>query len=392
MVAETREGMVRYHLLEVIRAYAAEKLEASGEAAAVRERHAVYLLDLAQSARDGMTGPAQAEWVRRLDLEHHNLRAALTWALAAGEGELALELCASLSRFWYIRGYFREGRDWSARALAAAPDALPSTRAAMLHGAAALAIQHDLVAARPLIEASVALWRADGSDRRGLARSLTLLAILARLGRDGATARAACEEALAIYAEAPDPWGQWLALGELGWVAEGQGDHTTARRLMEESLALARGSGTPIDNALQLNSLGTVAIRQGDAGGAMTRHREALLLTRELGAREVMAGALEGLAAVAAAREQYERAARLLGVATALRALIDSPPFAHYEVERRRIVPAVLRALGERAFAAAQAEGEAWPLEEAIAYALEEPVAGAVSDDEARGHAARASG
>jgi predicted ATPase/DNA-binding XRE family transcriptional regulator len=364
----------RFGMLETVREYARERLTASGEQGAVQRSHWAYFLGLARSARRGMLGPDQATWVQRLELEHHNLRAALTWALAADEAELALQLCGTLTTFWYIRGYYREGRDWSARALAAAPEAAAATRAAVLFGAANLAdIQRDHAEARSLIEASVALWRTVG-NRRGLASSLAVLGMLARHDRDWTTARTACEEALAIYDETPEPWGQRLALGVLGWVAEDQGDHATAQRLLEASLAVARTGGSPIDIALQLNNLGIVAIRQGDDREAAARHREALQLTRNVDAREPMAGAFEGLAAVAAARHNYRFGAWLLGAATELRAQIGSPRIAQFAEEYGRLQPLLNEVLGDDAFGAATATGAAAPLSEVLAATLADEV------------------
>ncbi|HET8646758.1 MAG TPA: tetratricopeptide repeat protein, partial [Vicinamibacteria bacterium] len=330
-----------------------EQLVAGGEQATIQPAHADYMLHLALRARRGLMGPAQAEWVERLESEHHNLRAALTWALDVDETELALRLCAVLTTFWYNKGYYREGRDWCARALAAAPNGPPARRAAVLFGMASLSdIQHDHAEARAQVEASVALWRTVG-DRRGLANSLALLGMMARHARDWAAARQACEEALAIYAESPEPWGQRLALGVLGWVAEDQGDHATARGLLEESLAAARSGGSPIDIALQLNNLGIVAMREGDANEAALRHREALRLARDVDAREPMACALEGLAGVAAARGVHQDAAWLLGAAAELRSVIGAPRIAQFEEEYAQLLPRVEEQLGEDTFAAA---------------------------------------
>jgi non-specific serine/threonine protein kinase len=383
VVAEVQPAVDRYRLLESVREYADEKLETAGEATVVQDRHATYLLQLARTARRALVGPAQAEWVQRLEMEHHNLRAALARMLAAGDADTALRLCGLLSMFWYIRGHYREGRDWIARALARGASATPRARAAALHGAASLAgIQHDHGEALELIAESVALWRVAG-DQRGLAAGLAELAMHARHVGDLAGARRASEEALAIYAVSPDPWGQRLALGVLGWVAEAEGDPVGAERFLQQSLAAARAAKSPIDVALQLNNLGILALRRGDTREAQARHGEALLLSRDVDAREPMAGSLEGLAGVAAARAQHHRAARLLGAAAALREAIGSPRVAQFEEEYRRVAPAVQAELGGRAFREAAAEGRALPLAEAVAFALAEatePAAVSVRD------------
>jgi hypothetical protein len=158
----------------------------------------------------------------------------------------------------------------------------------------------------------------------------------------------------------------------LGWVAEDQGDHATARGLLEASLAVARESKSPIDIALQLNNLGIVAIRQGDDREAEARHREALRLTRDVDAREPTACALEGLAAVAAARRNHRSAAALLGAAAALRAEIHAPRIAQFEEEYKRLLPLVQEALGDDAFAAAEAQGRAAGIDAVVKLALAE--------------------
>lgn len=373
---DARDDEVRFAMLETVHEYARDLLVESGEQVAIRHAHADYMLQLALRARRGVTGPAQAAWLQRLEQEHPNLRAALTWALETGEEDLALRLCAVLTTFWYNRGYYREGRDWSACVLAATPHGTPARRAAVLFGVASLTdIQHDHAEARAQVEASVALWR-DAGDRRGLASSLALLGMMARHDRDEEAAQQACEEALAIYAESPEPWGQRLALGVLGWIAEDHGDHTAARQLLEASLAVARTGGSPLDIALQLNNLGIVAIRQSDDRQAEVHHQEALRLTHAVDAREPMAGALEGLAAVAAARRNYHHAAWLLGAASALRQVIGSPRIAQFEEEYNRLLPPVQEAVGADGFVAAAAAGAATPLPEVVASTLAEDGAG----------------
>jgi ATP/maltotriose-dependent transcriptional regulator MalT len=194
--------------------------------------------------------------------------------------------------------------------------------------------------------------------------------MLARHGGDRELARRSCTEALAIYETAPHPWGERLALGVLGWLAEEEGDHETAQTLLEASLEKAHEAKSPTDIALQLNNLGIVALRQGDERVSEARHRAALTLTREVDAREPMACALEGLAAVAALRRDHSRAAWLLGAATGLRTAIGSPRIAQFEEEHRRLLPQLHSALGQDAFAKTAGEGSAAPLDDVLAVAL----------------------
>jgi predicted ATPase len=96
---ERQDGEPRFCMLETIREYGLEQLEASGEANALRQRHAAYYLALAERAEP------EAAWAAHLDRDHDNLRAALRWAKASGQTELGLGLAAALWRFWHVRGY-----------------------------------------------------------------------------------------------------------------------------------------------------------------------------------------------------------------------------------------------------------------------------------------------
>jgi predicted ATPase len=118
VIADEASGGVRYRFLETIRQYAHERLvEASGEAEMARRAHALYFLALAEAADPQLYGADAVNWMAQLKADHDNLRAALRWALDAGQTELALRLGASLHRFWRQRGYLSEGREWLAQAL-----------------------------------------------------------------------------------------------------------------------------------------------------------------------------------------------------------------------------------------------------------------------------------
>ncbi len=124
----------RLALLETIRAYGLELLEASGEAATMRRAHAAYYLALAELAAPELVGPRQTAWLRRLLAEHDNLRAALRWTIETRDGEKGLRLAAALWRFWFTHGFLTEGRAWLEEALATAGEdaALAPSRAGAL--------------------------------------------------------------------------------------------------------------------------------------------------------------------------------------------------------------------------------------------------------------------
>src|SRR5258706_6144292 len=117
VVPEQEDAQTRYRLLETVRQYARDRLEDTGGCAAVRVRHRDYYLALVEEADPKLKGAEQAEWLRRLEEEHDNLRAGLEWSLVEAGTKGGLRLCGALQWFWWTRGHFTEGRQWCTRVL-----------------------------------------------------------------------------------------------------------------------------------------------------------------------------------------------------------------------------------------------------------------------------------
>ena len=113
-------------MLETIHEYAREKLEKSGEAEDVKRVHAGYFLAMAEEASAELRGPDQLEWLGRLEAEHDNMRAALSWTIGRQKVDLGLRLAGALWRFWSVLGHYAEGRRWLEEALAAGGEARSS--------------------------------------------------------------------------------------------------------------------------------------------------------------------------------------------------------------------------------------------------------------------------
>jgi predicted ATPase len=129
----------RYRMLETVREYAWERLTEIGDAVGARGRHAAYFLQLAQSAEHELQGPDLSRWADQLEAERDNFRAALTWFEEEGLGVEQLSLAGALWRYCYLRGRYRQGREWLSAALANADDAPSPLLANALYGAGALA-------------------------------------------------------------------------------------------------------------------------------------------------------------------------------------------------------------------------------------------------------------
>jgi predicted ATPase/class 3 adenylate cyclase len=235
---EGADGEPRFGMLETIREYGLEQLEASGEAEAIRRQHRDWYLALAEHAERGLYGENQTGWFDRLEREHDNLRAALAWTRAQGQSEEGLRLGRALKEFWYVRGYLAEGREQLAKLLALpGAEVRTAARAKALHGAGGLANrQLELGPARALLEENLALFR-DLGDQGNIARALRILGEVACGRGDYEEARAFIEESLAILRELGDKDSLGLSLYYLATVAHSEGNHGAG--------ALRGGPGDP---------------------------------------------------------------------------------------------------------------------------------------------------
>jgi non-specific serine/threonine protein kinase len=362
----------RFGMLETVREYGLELLEAAGEAAATRDRHLAWCVALAEEAAPQLTGPAQGAWLAELEAEHDNLRAALGWSLRdGGDAALGLRLAGALWRFWEQRGHLGEGRGWLEASLARGGAGSAAARAWALNGAGILAyLQGDYDRAVAVLEESLVLRRAVG-DTLGIACSLTDLGNVAILQGEYGRAAALYEESLALRRALGDRQGITNSLNNLAVMAMEQGDYRRATALLQECLALSREAGSTEQIADAIINLGLVAYQQGDYGRAATLHQDSLRMSRAQGNKLRVVEGLAGLAAAVQAQEKPVRAARLFGAAEALREAIGSPLTPYERAVHDQAVQAVRTTLGEEGFTATWAEGRALSLEQAISLALE---------------------
>lgn len=307
---EEADGEPRFAMLATIRAFAEERLAALDPAAvqAVHTAHAAHYLALAQQAAPALTGPSQALWLDRLEIDRDNLRVALGWLHAHGETAHGLRLATVLYRFWVARGYLSEGRRWLDRFLVSREGIPLSERNAALRAAGGLAFfQGDLTQATDRHEEALAIARGLG-DVRGIADVLNSLANVARERNDLEHAAARYEESLALLRSFGDTEGVASVLNNIGTTARYRGDLARADALHRESLALKRELGDARGIAYTLTCLGQVAYEGGDLPAATALTEESLALQRELGDRYGIAHSLTVLAPVAGAAGDWVRA------------------------------------------------------------------------------------
>ncbi len=416
----------RYRLLETIYRYAAEKLEHSGDAAAVHERHATFFAALAQDAGGGGAGVELIRWLERLELEHDNLRGAMGWLLT-GAPEQAAVLASALWPFCYQRGYYREARNWFEAVLLSADTITPPVRAEALLGAGevaflqcdyALAIghleralalvdKHEDEARRALVlqrlgaiareeghypqardwhEQSLMIWERL-EDAIGIASSQNYLGFVAWLRGDSASADSHCAVALSAFRRVGRVQETAATLVNLGAAAIYAGDLGRAREHLEEALGISRRIGFQEGIAWSLHEL-AIAMRLGR--GSVTDQaqmlRDALIIHHQLGDRWRTASVLEEVSGAMLSRRAPRTAAALLGYVDRLRGVLGAPIPPAERPDRDAALTRTQSRVGRAAFDAAWAQGQAWELDGAVETALNalDELTGAASESTSR--------
>lgn len=417
-------GLLRFTMLETTREFALERLAASGEERAIRRRHAEYYLSLIEvhgEAEAVAKDKAHGFWLGPNNTDADNLRMAAKWSQLAGEDhDLEMRFAEQLtSPRRSIRVILPdEAQDWLETVLAHAQEDGPSALVAriLMDLGFGLAAGGEYAAGLERLTESLAAYR-EIEDLPNCAEALRRLGWLAREHGDAAIARLRLEESIALYRQLEDPIGIAHGLNTLGEVAVMQENIAWATELLEEGLALHRTHGYRAGIGWSLSHLGHVAQLRGDFERAKHLHQQSLPFLersndRVAGRAEASEGlgecalgqgdprlartyfrqslgyllayranataattlwCLAGLASADALEGHSQRAARLWGAAERLRTSIGARPAPAARATRERLMAAAREELGEAAFADAWAEGEAMSLDEALAYALEEP-------------------
>ena len=418
IVAQTLErSEARYSFLETIRQYAQERLLASGEWEAIRDRHLHCFLKLTEETDPKLRGEYQRLWLNWLDTEYDNIRAALAWAVEGGRQESSrveagLRITTSLYQFWRIRDYVEEGLNWCKQLFAEANDEIsPIVRAnalvytslmagirgqiedqmrfaeeAVLSGevageagkqalANALGAQGyaarkvgDYLTAFTLAMRGIELLREVG-DIYMLSLSLSLNSFAAMTIGKYEEARAMLDEALPLLREAGDLYRIAMALNYAGDLARCERNYQQAQTAYEESISLLRRIDAVRDLASALHNLGHACLHLGDIEQAKALFSESMALHQEQGNRPGMAECLLGFGALAITADLPAAGARLLAAAAALGGRQITFEWAATRLEYEHYLERARAGLTETTFQAEQAVGRTFSLEQAVAYA-----------------------
>jgi predicted ATPase/class 3 adenylate cyclase len=406
----------RFSMLETIREYGREQLLASGELAAARRCHAAYFLTLAEAAEKEAGGPHQADWMRRLDDEQANLRAALAWSLSedCGDAHLSARLAGALWVFWFRRAYLREGSRWIQQAYSAGEATMaPELRAKLLTGDGSLArMLGDFSRAEMLLERATELWRdlgdAEGTawalshlglvkqwlgqldagvelleeslelrrpseDNRAIARSLFNLAVAEDFRCNYTRAAQLYEQTLEVQRRVSDTWGIGRVLGYWAKVLLRWGEHARAESLCQEALGLSSQVADKWGIGLAQAGFGGVAWARRDYGKAAELLKQSLVTFRDVGSRDRVAECLQDIASLSRQVGAIEQSVRLSACAETVQHASRLALWPAVQTRRDEDMAAARASLGNKAFELAWSKGRSMSTEEAIDDALAAP-------------------
>jgi predicted ATPase/class 3 adenylate cyclase len=416
---EEQDDKSRYRFLETIRQYAMEKLLESGEAVNVRDRHLDYFLQSMKQEPEHEKRifgalPDDTEWLDRMEVEHDNLRMALEWS-TSHHPDKALQLIITVGNFWVGRDYNIEARSWcqtilergrsllnmdderakvygilgwssigigdhktgrdaAEAGLALARKANDITTVGYLLGLITLAciFQGDFSAAENALLEGEQIARETGLAEQ-LAAVLTARAqlLFVRSG-DLAQAKANLDEAVVLSATMKNKWAKAMALFGMARVAGGMGDLDLARAKFLESADLAKKMGNKRQMYSCYSELAHVLRENHELDEPLEIYRDLLPKWKNLGHRAAVAHELECIGYVLAKKDHHQRAAQLLGAATALRRLIDSFPTSRERNEYEEELAALQAKMDGSEFKQAWEEGQKLNMDEAIALATME--------------------
>ena len=383
---QTRDGEPRFGLLQTIREYALERLRDGADWREAHDRHAAYFRALAEPAPAELQGPGQLAWLDRLETEHGNLGAAMSWLVEQDQLEPAIQLSWATWRFWWLRGHAEELASYVG-ILPKSEHLPPRQRALALSGTGfGLFATGDQAAAQPLLEQSLPLYRQAG-DMLGAATAAAMLGHLLALQHQNARASELLEQTLAPLQEEAGHdrlagpvrlqhlLDVALVCNFLGQIRLSQADHDRAAQLFTEALNAARSAQDRFTILVSLYDLALSSQAQGDLTGAAERLQEGVSQSAEARDEPSVAYYLEALAAVAIRQDNLERAVHLLAAAGALLQAKGSgwlhalvPRAAHDEP----LLAALRSRMGDAAFGQAWTRGQSLAGSRAVEYALAE--------------------
>lgn len=369
---EDVDGAAVFSMLATVREHGVEQLREAGEERAARDAHAAVYAELARREGRGLGFSQQMDAVARLNLERGNLRTAVRHLTSIGDAETAADMAWRLFLYWWAGAYLTEVAHWMEEAVAGASGALPARTcaiAAFFVGWRDMWVEpsHDIPTA---LLAAAAEFERDGDELGGAMCTATAgFAEILTSDPDLEQASAWLSEGARRFRALGAGWGESLALVALARISALTGDLEAATEQSRRSIEAAVASGDRFSATVAMHHLARMQLFRGRTEEAERLLLDATADSVALRHEEGIAYGLEGLAAIAAERDDVERAGVLAGAADAIRrrtAVFDAPAFVFHT--------GYLDALAARGHAerlrAAEARGREYGAFEAAAYAI----------------------
>jgi predicted ATPase/DNA-binding CsgD family transcriptional regulator len=409
---EGDDGETRFRMFETIREYGLSRLQQAGHLQVTRQRLVRYFAGFLASIEHDLVGPDQSLWLRRLDEEIGNLRAALQAALDEEDRVVkdGVLLASQLWRYWLIRGQLTEGSQWLRRALDLPGEVPAAIRGQALNNLGNLSLElGGHLRAREYYVQSMGLYQSVG-DRNGVADELNNIGLVALIQGHFTEAAISLEESLAIRREIGDRMALPTTLSNLGDIRIHEADFDAAERYHMEALEIRLEIGNKRGLALTCQTLGTIWLLRGDLSRAeqwfdealthsvglsdayshasitlgmgrlelrrghyqqaMEYMIQALQTLRQMGARRVMSDAVDAIAMAGAATGRYAIAAGLIGSTHTVRNMHAIGIATHSKQEYEELLQILRNRLNPQRFEEYFNQGKTRPLEQAVEDAL----------------------
>jgi predicted ATPase len=369
---EDRTGEPRFFMLETIHAYARERLQERGEVDHMQRLHAEFFTDWVEYAEPyTAAGGRQLYWLHRLETEHDNLRAALTWSFDGGDYEIGQRMVGALAHFWERRGHHREWKEWLARAWVGIEEVPKPIRASLVQSAGYLAYnRHEYPEAIQHLKKAERLFRELDDKNKCALMKIKHSVLLAARPEAYQEAIQLIETAFALLRETGNEPLYCQGLNALGNVEHRNGNFEDARKIFEETLALARGIGDQLRECLMQENLGDVHCHIGNYDQAELFIKESLKVGKEIDFKYVVADSLRIFSGISAGRGEVKRAAQLLGATVAAFEEIGIRLQPQDQPEFDRQVANIHDKLGTETFDDMWARGRAMTLDNALEFAI----------------------
>lgn len=371
----TPGGYTRFHMLELVREYALQRLRAEGEEEACRRRHAAFYAAFIEAMT--FYGVGTSATSAHLAHELSNARAALKWAEERRVADIGLRL-SGFARLWMIHGMPGEAVHWLATMLAldaesrtaAAPTAPLLLRAERLYGYARVLLNVGNLAQAEAVAQESVLLAQEVNDQDALSNAYATLGMIAQATGNIEQATTAFTESVAHAGPDARSESRYHALFLLGELARYQGDFDRAHRLLESALEGAQAAENAWDCAIMITLLAHLERQQQDNAQARRRYLDSLERFHDFGSPGYFAWCLEGYSALLCAEGNYARASRLCAAAATLRLQARAPLPMAERAPFEQTLASAREALGEEAFAAEWDAGSSLTETAALAEAM----------------------